>query len=261
MTNAIQIVNVRGVFPHLFEPWAGPQGTDRPKYAITMGLTEPQWGQLHQAEEALIAATWPDPASRPPRIERWIRGVAEKPGMFDADPAVVAFVKASSAYLPGVYAPDGTTRIQDKGDARITGGAVYNVHAEPVVYKTPKVGVSWRLYNVQYVKSGPPMGLANPAPNFGAVATDPAYPAPGGGAPGYPPAQVGYPPPPAHGMPPAYQQQLSPPGYPPQAPPQGYAPPQAPPPQGYAPPAAPPQQQQPPGYPPGPVTAAQLLGR
>jgi len=177
--NDLKVEGVRIVFPHLFEPWAGPQGTDTPMYQGLFGLPEGQAGLMHQAEERLITEAYPNPAQRP-HLQRWIRPVTEKPGLFEADPSIKWFVSAKSKYPPRVYGPDAQI-IDSAHDPRVYGGALVVLHATPFIYKQPRLGVSWALHNIQIIGGGPPMGNANPDPGFTAVPAAqgmPAAPAP-----------------------------------------------------------------------------------
>lgn len=174
MPNDIKVSGVRMVYPHVFKPWAGPNGDQKPQYQILLGLTQAAAAQMWQHEETILAQKVPDRAQWG-QYKRWIQPVqgSGKEAIFASDPTITHYVSAKSDTPVRVYGPDANL-IETEHDPRVYGGAKIVFHGAPFVYSKVGKGVSWRLYNVQILShdpaKDPPMGNANPDPGFTAHA-------------------------------------------------------------------------------------------
>ena len=158
-------------FPHLFEPWAGKDGKQTPKYGITMSFSqETDITKLKQAAEIAVRARWGD--NIPSDLEHPFR-VGNKQAEKYPEWKDCTVIASKSISRPGVV----DENVQPVIDpAKVYAGCYAQATINAYTYDGPgNPGVTFGLGNVQFVRDGEPLGFrSRPEDEFEPVAKEDA---------------------------------------------------------------------------------------
>lgn len=228
MSNIV-LGEVRFSYVHVFQPYAGPQGDQDPRYSATILIPKSNAALVQQAFQAIEAAKQEGVSSKwngtmPAMVSSPIYdGDGTRPNGEAFGPECAGHYVLTASSYPD-YPPEvvvGQDRHPATGQNEFYSGCYGYVSVAFFAYNHGRNGIRCSLGNVWKTRDGEPLsgGRTKAADDFGSIQLPAGSPT---AAPGVPPAQGGY----APSAAPAYPGQVAPqagqapamaPGYPPQS--------------------------------------------